>query len=153
MSKVSFELMLDSAEATLSLGKQFATICNPPLVCYLTGQLGMGKTTFVRGFLSEQGVEGVIVSPTFTLLETYRTNNYWVHHIDLYRIYLPDELEALGLRDLEDLSIWLIEWPQCGYGFLPQSDLSIDFSFDQGKRLVRVEAQSTTGEQVLRQLT
>lgn len=76
----------------------------------LTGPLGAGKTTFVRGLLYGLGYLGRVRSPTFTLINSYDTVPP-VHHADLYRLNTPDELIALGIDDLRETGgILLIEW-------------------------------------------
>jgi tRNA threonylcarbamoyladenosine biosynthesis protein TsaE len=101
----------------------------PGDVIYLSGDLGAGKTTFVRAVLNSLGVSGSIKSPTYTLIESYFINHIYFHHLDLYRLKDPSELEYLGVADLLDKNknILLIEWPEQGLGFLPAPSYSFKF--------------------------
>ena len=102
-------------------------------VVFLQGDLGSGKTTLVKGILRGLGFDGLITSPTYTLVEVYQLTGGPVYHFDLYRLDEPEELEAIGFRDaLVQDSIALIEWPQRGRGHLPVPDfvLALEFSGD-----------------------
>ncbi len=123
---------------------------------YLDGTLGMGKTALSRALISGLGWQGRVKSPTYTLLEQYDTVSTSVFHFDLYRLGDPEELEFIGVRDLDaENSIWLIEWPEKGTGLLPPADLIVHFKeADQGTaREIRLEAATDKGssqaEQVL----
>jgi tRNA threonylcarbamoyladenosine biosynthesis protein TsaE len=119
-------LEIRSPEAQEGLGAALAAACPRPLVVFLEGELGAGKTTLVRGFLRALGHKGAVRSPTFTLLEPYELAAGPVFHLDLYRLAHPDELAYLGLRDLlGGQSILLVEWPERGQGELPAPDLRI----------------------------
>jgi len=110
------------------------------VVVYLTGDLGAGKTTFARGFLSALGVEGAVRSPTYTLLELHELEGVTALHIDLYRLHDASELASLGLREWARPGIvWLIEWPERGEGRLPQPDLTLTFTV--GARAHDIEAR------------
>jgi tRNA threonylcarbamoyladenosine biosynthesis protein TsaE len=110
---------------------------------HLTGDLGAGKTTLVRGFLRRAGVDGAIRSPTYTLVEQYATGFGPVYHLDLYRLSDPEELEFLGLRDLcAANALYFVEWPERGLGFLPAADLVIEIRHLDGERQLILSADS-----------
>jgi tRNA threonylcarbamoyladenosine biosynthesis protein TsaE len=102
-----------------------------PLLLFLTGELGAGKTTLARGLLAALGVEGPIRSPTYTLVEVYALPNCVGVHVDLYRLTDPDELEALGLRDLHVPGhVWIVEWPERAAGALPAPDVELRLAIE-----------------------
>jgi tRNA threonylcarbamoyladenosine biosynthesis protein TsaE len=116
------------------------------LVVYLSGDLGAGKTTLVRGFLRAKGFTGSVKSPTYTLVESYNLTDSTVVHLDLYRLREPSELDALGLRDMDRPGhIWLIEWPERGEGRLPPADLSITLEVEPGAHVLNAVSHSQAG--------
>jgi tRNA threonylcarbamoyladenosine biosynthesis protein TsaE len=108
-----------------------------PLVIYLQGDLGVGKTAFARALIQSLGYKGRVKSPTYGLMELYQLASLQVVHMDLYRINDPGELEFLGLMDLlDEKTILLIEWPDKGGSWLPDADLIFTFSYaTQGRDL------------------
>ena len=109
---------------------------------FLLGDLGAGKTTLVRGLLRGLGHRGPVRSPTYTLVESYELPAGRVHHLDLYRIADPDEVEFLGIRDLlGDASLVLVEWPERGSGVLPSPDLTVDIAHCGEGRLLAFDAR------------
>lgn len=140
--------------ATQDLGAQVAKYCVPPLIIYLTGELGSGKTTFARGFIHALGHTGTVKSPTFSLVESYSLECVTLYHFDLYRLQDPHELEYLGIRDLsaEKDAICLIEWPQRGGNALPKPDLVFSFEHQGDTRNVDYYAESSTGQSIIAQL-
>lgn len=135
---------LPGVAATEALAISLIQSISHPLVVYLRGEIGTGKTTFVRAFLRELGVQGAVKSPTFTLFEAYDTARGPAFHLDLYRIGSPEELEYLGLRDLiATPAWWFIEWPERGVGYLPAPDLEITFTYANAGRQVELRAEQS----------
>jgi len=109
---------------------QFASGLPVPLVVWLEGDLGAGKTTLARGLVHALGYKGRVKSPTYGLLEQYQTDSAKILHMDLYRIAEPGELEFLGLADLLDnQTILLIEWPEKGGNWIPEADFVFKFGY------------------------
>ncbi|MEX0430898.1 tRNA (adenosine(37)-N6)-threonylcarbamoyltransferase complex ATPase subunit type 1 TsaE [Spiribacter insolitus] len=109
---------------------------------HLTGDLGAGKTTLVRGFLRAAGHQGAVRSPTYTLIEPYELADGAVFHLDLYRLSDPEELEFIGLRELLDAGLLLVEWPERGEGVLPAPGLRVHLALSGSGRLAHLEAVS-----------
>lgn len=101
-----------------------------PLIVGLFGDLGVGKTTWVRSMLRGLGHAGRVPSPTFTLLEHYEIGSLTVVHLDLYRLNTAGELEFLGIRDWLSLpEVWVLaEWPEKGGAFAASVDIELAFS-------------------------
>ncbi len=137
-----------SEAAQLALGTRLARALGvPSLVVHLAGDLGAGKTTFVRGYLCGLGHRGAVPSPTFTLVEPYELEQGTVHHLDLYRLADPEELEYLGIRDLLDgRSLLFVEWPERGEGWLPPADLQVEIRHLEAGRRLRFRALTPAAE-------
>ena len=130
-----------------ALGERLGRACSGGAIIYLTGDLGTGKTTLVRGVLRGLGHRGPVRSPTFTLVEPYAVGPVPVYHLDLYRLGDPEELEYLGLRDyLEPGVVWLVEWPERGQGALPPADLEIALQTEGLGRRCRLQPHSPCGK-------
>lgn len=145
-------LSLKDESETVALGAKIAAAIQGGEIIYLSGELGAGKTTFVRGFLNALGHSGNVKSPTYTLVEPYLINGRNIYHFDLYRINDPEELEAMGIRDYCDgESICLYEWPEQGEDVLPAADIILLLSHNDSGREVKIESKSAKGEHILNQ--
>jgi tRNA threonylcarbamoyladenosine biosynthesis protein TsaE len=123
-------------------------------VIYLSGELGAGKSTFARALLGALGVQSRIKSPTYSLIETYFVDQLAVHHLDLYRIADPGELEWLGLADLvAEPYLLLVEWPERAGTALPPPDLSVQLAHSGLVRDASLSASSARGAQWLSRLS
>lgn len=103
---------------TVELGSVFAKKLEPGAVVLLSGDLGSGKTAFVKGMAKSLGIVDSITSPTFTIMNAYEIKNKGVlktvMHADLYRLHHEQELFALGILDYmrDQNTISIIEWPE-----------------------------------------
>ncbi|OGT49445.1 MAG: tRNA (adenosine(37)-N6)-threonylcarbamoyltransferase complex ATPase subunit type 1 TsaE [Gammaproteobacteria bacterium RIFCSPHIGHO2_12_FULL_41_15] len=133
------KIFLPNEQATINQGLQLAHQLKPGMIVYLEGDLGAGKTTMVRAMLNELGYDGLVKSPSYTLVESYSVVGLSLHHFDLYRLADPEALEYLGLADyLTPSSICLFEWAEKGRGWLPKADLSIKIDILQNGRMLYV---------------
>ena len=141
---------LPDEQATLAFGERLARSWRTGLVVYLSGDLGAGKTTLVRGVLKGLGYTGAVKSPTYTLIEPYKTQRLQVYHFDLYRLTDPEELEYIGAREyFGSDTLCLVEWPERGNLFLPGPDVVIRLEYRQDGRQVDLEALSDAGRVAL----
>ena len=134
----------------LAFGAMLAHACTDTAVIFLHGQLGAGKTTLARGFLSGLGYADKVKSPTYTLVEPYKIGNGHVYHFDLYRLRDPLELDYMGIRDyFAPNNICLIEWPEYGIGVLPLADITCDISFQDDQRAIKLVAHTAIGKNIV----
>jgi len=139
-----------SKEETAQFGARLAAALAPGAVIGLSGPLGAGKTTLVRGLLRALGWQGAVKSPTYTLVESYELGDIRLHHFDLYRLTDPAELEFIGLRDyLDGQAICLVEWAERGAGLLPPADLTVELTFRGGGRRICLNSGTETGHRQL----
>ncbi len=98
-----------------------------PVLIFLIGELGAGKTTLCKGFLKGLGHKGLVKSPTYNLVETYELSNLLVFHFDFYQISHQKELTNVGIQEYLNTnnSISIIEWPEKMVTFLPHPDIQI----------------------------
>ena len=144
---MSLRLSLPTPADTDVLGARLARALPPrPVVAWLRGDLGAGKSTLARALLRELGVTGAIRSPTYTLVERYPLAQGEAAHLDLYRIAGPGELEFLGLDELREARLWLVEWPERGGAVLPAPDLEIRLEMAGEGRSAGLEAPSAAGQ-------
>ena len=126
----------------------------------LIGDLGAGKTTFVRYLLQALGVEGRIKSPTYAVVEPHEGRHplgqqaLAIWHFDFYRFNDPEEFEEAGFRDLfASTGLKIAEWPNQAQGMLPKPDLQLTLSVnEQEARQVQAVACTPQGQQILQAL-
>ncbi len=141
---------LSGESDTQALAEAMARAMQPPLLVYLRGELGAGKTTLVRYLLHALGHRGSVRSPTYNLVEPYALDIGPVFHFDLYRVQDPEELELIGWRDyLGEAALCLVEWPERAQTLLPVADIDIRLIVQAHQRLVSVDVAGPRGVQWL----
>jgi tRNA threonylcarbamoyladenosine biosynthesis protein TsaE len=94
-------------------GRRFGKAAHAPLVVTIAGELGTGKTTLVQAICAGYGVTDEVTSPTFALVHEYHAPRSPVHHLDLYRLDRPDQLDQIGWDELVSArAVVLVEWPE-----------------------------------------
>lgn len=144
------KITTENEQEQVAFGERLSQAVGDKALIYLTGDLGAGKTTLVRGFIQHRGHQGAVKSPTYTLIEPYELASGNCYHLDLYRLADGEELEYLGLREmLEEQAVLLVEWPQRGEGWLPSADVSIMIEHAGEGRVIQLQANTEAGEAIL----
>ena len=146
-------LLVEGEQAMLAVGARILRNCESGGVVTLSGDLGTGKTTLVRGMLRGLGYEGHVRSPTYTLIEPYALDKLSVAHFDLYRLAEAEELEYLGYREyLNANTVCLVEWPEMASQYFDKADLSLKLQYDPRGRLLTWQSHSDWGSDRVAQL-
>lgn len=123
------DLIVSSESELKTFIQDWVQQLKPGQVIFLQGDLGAGKTTWVRYVLRALGYQDKVKSPTYTLVESYPLPSSTVHHFDLYRIQDPEELFFIGWEEyFGDHSLVFIEWPEMAKGALPKADWLIQLA-------------------------
>lgn len=116
-------------ELTTTASAIIANTSSKTLLFY--GQMGMGKTTLIKELCLQLGVQDVISSPTFSLVNEYQATDCKVYHFDFYRINDEEELYQIGFEDYLDQDAWIfIEWPEKIPHFIPEQATAITITSD-----------------------
>jgi len=148
------EIFLADEERQVAFAKTVAEHLKTAFVMLLKGDLGAGKTTFARGFIQASGFEGIVKSPTYTLVEPYPiTAGRMCYHFDLYRLAEPEELEFIGARDYFNAQdVCLVEWPEKAAGYLPPADWVCSFDYHNEGRNLIINALTEKGKVLMLQV-
>ncbi len=142
---------LKDESETLCLAESMASHLFPGMNLYLKGELGSGKTTFVRGALRGLGYQDKVKSPTYTLVEPYSLEKFTIYHFDLYRFKDETEWDDAGFREyFNNTSICLVEWPEKVGHILPKPDISIELSHAPHGRHLHLISYTSIGTECLK---
>ena len=140
------ELESDSPEETEAIAARLAQELALGDVVLVEGELGSGKTTFVRGAARALGVEGPVTSPTYTIGHRYR-GRVDVSHLDLYRFEGMSNAEWGDLEEYFENAVVFVEWPQAGAGFLPPARARVGLQHvGETRRLLVLESDEKSLE-------
>lgn len=136
------ELRIKSLEDINSVAKQFIELVGDRRVFAMYGAMGVGKTTFVKAVCEELGVDDTINSPTFAIVNEYRTpEDKVVYHFDFYRIEDVKEAYDFGYEDyFYSKAMCFIEWPERIESILPSDVVNLNFTEEEdGRRIIHVQ--------------
>ena len=134
---MDFKFVSKNINDTLTIAENFESEKFPNMVICLDGELGCGKTVFVKGFAASLGIEDNITSPTFTIIKEYDNGELPLYHMDVYRF---DEIEEnIGVKDYFNKGgVTIIEWSELIKDKLPEERLDIKFSIiDENTRILK----------------
>lgn len=126
----------------MAIAKRIAHVVPIGTKIGLIGELGAGKTTFVKGFANAYNIhKDIITSPTFTLINVYQ-GDVTIFHVDLYRINSEDEVGRIGIHDLDiDKGFLLIEWPEKFKSLANSLDLFLIFHIRNNVREIKLDGK------------
>ncbi|OIZ97951.1 tRNA (N6-adenosine(37)-N6)-threonylcarbamoyltransferase complex ATPase TsaE [Rickettsiella grylli] len=145
-------MFIKTEKETIQLAQNLAQCCpsQKRIIIFFEGELGAGKTFFIRSFLNTLGYRSFIKSPTYTLMEKYNVGPFLIYHLDLYRFQSANEIFDMGLIDEWDSQgIWLIEWPNRASAFLPQPDIVCRLDILKTGRHIQFLAKSPDGKPII----
>jgi len=146
VSSIVREITSTSPEQTIAIGREFGATLRAGDVVFLEGELGAGKTTFVRGLAIACGVERGVKSPTFAIMHRYRGKPDLVH-LDLYRQTETSGLDDLAVEDWGADVITVVEWPK---GFAaehwPEARRVVFLHLDEQRRIIRIADRTSRPE-------
>ena len=122
---MAWKVRLHGEEETRHWSLRLGEVAVPGMVVTLTGDLGAGKTRFAQGFAKGLGVEELVTSPTFALLQEYLDGQLPLYHGDLYRLLGDDELFDMGLDEAWECGALLLEWGERFPDYLPSDRLKV----------------------------
>ena len=126
------QLITYSAEETMNLGQKFVALAKPGSTFCLTGDLGAGKTTLVRGIARALNIKSVVQSPTFNIMKVYFDGDRPLIHIDAYR--LADVNTDIGLDEYigYETGLTVIEWPEFIKDLIPENAIEVNIRHAEG---------------------
>lgn len=130
-----------SPEEMRAVAAEFAAVCPEDATLELSGDLGAGKTVFVKGLAAAWGIEETVTSPSFTIFSLYRGARNLLH-LDAYRLATPDEMDPLMVEDfLQSPYCMAVEWPEKIRGWLPEKSWKFRFTINpDDSHLVRLQS-------------
>ena len=132
------ERKLATKEDSIAFAYEIAPLLKKGDILALYGKLGAGKTFFTQYLCKKLGVNEYVNSPSYVLMNEYLSGDFPIFHLDLYRIKSEEEVLELGLYEIFDSGITIIEWPEIGEDFLPEKTISLKFFYDGDGRRVEV---------------
>ena len=146
---MDYKITSRSIEDTMELAENIESEKFPGMIICLDGELGSGKTVFVKGFAKSLGIEENITSPTFNIVKEYNVGEMPLYHMDGYR--LEEDDESIGFQDyFNGGGITIIEWSELIEDSLPDERLDIKFKvIDEDTRVIKLTPHGQKYEDIV----
>jgi len=146
---MDYKITSRSIEDTMELAENIESEKFPGMIICLDGELGSGKTLFVKGFAKSLGIEENITSPTFNIVKEYQSGEMPLYHMDVYRLESGDE--SIGFDDyFKSEGICIIEWAELIEDSLPEERLDIKFKvIDEDTRIIKMTPHGQKYEDIV----
>ena len=146
---MDYKITSRSIEDTMELAENIESEKFPGMIICLDGELGSGKTVFVKGFAKSLGLEETITSPTFNIVKEYTSGEMPLYHMDVYR--LEDGDESIGFNDyFNSDGVSIIEWSELISDILPEERLDIKFKvIDENTRIIKLTPHGSKYEDIV----
>lgn len=143
------KMEISDLKQTKALAGAFAKVLNAPAIVLLTGDLGAGKTTFVKEIVAALGCNDLVTSPTFTLLNNYQAK-FPIYHFDMYRLSSAEEAAGVGFDEYFDKSrldgVCFVEWPENVEGLIKEVDYVVEIKKEgENKRIIIIKEGAHAG--------
>ena len=146
---MDYKITSRSIEDTMELAENIESEKFPGMIICLDGELGSGKTVFVKGFAKSLGLEETITSPTFNIVKEYVSGEMPLYHMDVYRLENGDD--SIGFNDyFNSNGITIIEWSELIEDILPEERLDITFKvIDENTRIIKLTPHGSKYEDIV----
>ena len=146
---MDYKITSRSIEDTMELAENIESEKFTGMIICLDGELGSGKTVFVKGFAKSLGLEETITSPTFNIVKEYTSGEMPLYHMDVYR--LEDGDESIGFNDyFNSDGVSIIEWSELISDILPEERLDIKFKvIDENTRIIKLTPHGSKYEDIV----
>ncbi len=143
------KMEISDLKQTKALAGAFAKVLNAPSIVLLTGDLGAGKTSFVKEIVAALGCSDLVTSPTFTLLNNYQAK-FPIYHFDMYRLSSAEEASGVGFDEYFDKSrldgVCFVEWPENVEGLIKEVDYVVEIKKEgENKRIIIIKEGAHAG--------
>ncbi|MDO8737132.1 MAG: tRNA (adenosine(37)-N6)-threonylcarbamoyltransferase complex ATPase subunit type 1 TsaE [Thermoleophilia bacterium] len=141
---MALEILSRSEEQTAALAASLAKLLEPGDIIFLSGQLGVGKTFFIRHAAEALGISEPVTSPSFTMAQTYDAGHFRVHHLDLYRLSGFSADDAVDFEEyFENDAVTFVEWPERAKPYIEGPDVVIRIDHvDLSSRRISIESSN-----------
>lgn len=150
--KNELTLTTNSEKETMDFGEYLGRHAFDGLFIVLTGDLGAGKTHFVQGLAKGMGIEGVVGSPTFTIMNYY-DGPIPLKHFDFYRLHSEEDLWNIGWEEYGDGGVVVVEWADMFPSLIPEEAIHIHITLSgENERNIRISWSEKTPESIVKEI-